>query len=443
MKKVYGTLAALFFLISLPSFAQFDEVPSEDNHPYVEGELLVRYLSSTQSFDREVMVNDLGAVTIDKDYIVPNLELVQLQDGQSVEDAVEYFRQTPGVMYAVPNHLIKVDGGMFPPRELPEPNPVDPDPEYNDPMFSRSYGIRLIDSHKSWSAFTFGSRDVVVAVIDTGVDYTHEDLANNIWHNPNEIANNGIDDDNNGFIDDIYGWNFAEGNNNPYDDNKHGTHVAGTIGALANNGLGTIGVSPRVSIMACKFLNKDGWGSTDAAIRSVTYAVMNGAKVLNNSWGGGGFSQPMVEAIDVAKQAGVLFVAAAGNYNQDNDATPLYPASYTNDNIISVAATDYYDEKASWSNYGKTTVDLAAPGVSVFSTMPRSLYGTLSGTSMATPHVSGAAALLWAHKPTLNVQELKNLILTTAEPVSSMRGITVSGARLNIYNAMAFSILSP
>lgn len=444
MKYGVGIITLLWsFLGTVNILAQLiEEVPNNPlDFPYAEGQILVRYLSQTSPQMRDeirMQVSDEPAL---EDYIVPNLELVKLPQGQSVQEALEYFSKMPGVMYAVPNHLVSVVGGAFPPRPFPNPNP-DPDLDYNDPFFDRSYGINLIGSPKSWKEFSMGSREVIVGVIDTGIDYTHEDIAANIWKNTKEIPANGVDDDANGFIDDVYGWNFENNTNSPFDDNRHGTHVAGTIGALANNGIGTIGVSPRVSLMACKFLNKDGWGRVDAAIQCISYAVKMGAKVLNNSWGGGGFSQPLIDAIKMAEQAGVLFVAAAGNFNNDNDQKPLYPASYDVPNIISVAATDSNDQKASFSNYGKKSVDLGAPGVAIYSTLPNNLYGSLNGTSMATPHVSGAAALIWAYKPTLSVYALKDLILNTVDLEPSLKEITVSGGRLNVYNAMAFSLLS-
>ena len=433
MKQAFFIVVALILILfSLHAFTE--------EHPYKEGEVLVRYLSSVSESDQINMLSQVGGEVKDQDFLVPNLRLIQLAPGQTVEEAIKQFEQLPGVVYAVPNHYVSIEAGIFPPRPAPDPDPT-PDP-FSDPLFDRSYGISKIGSPKSWTEFSTGNRSIVVAVIDTGVDYTHEDLSSNMWKNSKEIEANGIDDDNNGFIDDIYGWNFVGNNNNPFDDNRHGTHVSGTIGALAGNGLGTIGVSPKVSIMACKFLSKDGWGTLDAAMKSITYAVANGAKVLNNSWGGGSFSQALLDTIKAAERSGVLFVAAAGNSGKDSDKEPMYPASYDAANIISVAATDALDQKASFSNYGKTMVDLGAPGVAVFSTLPNNLYGTLNGTSMATPHVAGAAALIWAYKPTLSVYDLKDLMLNTVDHIDSMKDTTVSGGRLNVYNAMAFSLLS-
>ncbi|OGQ16880.1 MAG: hypothetical protein A3B70_01825 [Deltaproteobacteria bacterium RIFCSPHIGHO2_02_FULL_40_11] len=441
MKKILCGTLVVFGILILSKNALTKDRDRIFEYPYIEGEILVRFLSNVQTYDKEVMVQDIGAQTIEKDMIVPNLELIELKDGQSVEEALRYFEQLPGVKYATPNYLVSTQAGIFPPREFPDPDPQ-PGPGFNDPLFARSYGIRMIDAPKAWTSFTFGNRDIIVAVIDTGVDYNHEDLNLNMWVNANEIPGNGMDDDGNGFIDDIHGWNFVSLNNDPMDDNHHGTHVAGTIGALVNNQLGTIGVSPHVSIMPCKFLGKSGWGSVHNAVQCVTYAVDNGAKVLNNSWGGGGFSEPLLEAIQMAKEAGVLFIAASGNYNQNNDEVPLYPATYDVENIISVAAVDAWDQKASFSNYGATTVDVAAPGVAIYSTFPNNLYDTLSGTSMATPHVSGAIALLWAHKPHLTALEIKDLLLNTVEPIPAMKDISVTGGRINVYDAMAFSILS-
>src|SRR3989338_7572708 len=362
MKQAFFIVVALILILfSLHAFTQ--------ETPYKEGEVLVRYLSSVSEENQLQMLSQIGGEVKDQDFLVPNLKLIKLEAGQTVEEAIKQFEQMPGVIYAAPNHYVSIIGGIFPPRPEPDPDPT-PNP-FNDPLFDRSYGISKIGSPKAWTEFTTGNRSVLVAVIDTGVDYTHEDLAANMWKNPKEIEDNAIDDDNNGFIDDIYGWNFVGNNNNPFDDNRHGTHVSGTIGALAGNGLGTIGVSPKVSIMACKFLSKDGWGTLDAAMKAITYAVANGAKVLNNSWGGGSFSQALLDTIKAAERSGVLFVAAAGNSGKDSDKEPMYPASYDAANIISVAATDALDQKASFSNYGKTMVDLGAPGVAVFSTLPK------------------------------------------------------------------------
>ena len=222
------------------------------------------------------------------------------------------------------------------------------------------------------------SANVLVGVIDTGVDYNHPDLAANIWTNPGEIAGNGIDDDGNGYIDDVHGYDFVNNDGDPMDDNGHGTHFSGTIGGVGNNGIGVAGVNWNVKIMALKFLDSGGSGSTANAVAGVQYATMMGVDVTSNSWGGGGFSQALYDAIDAAGAANIAFVAAAGNNGANNDTSPAYPAAYDLPNIISVAATDDNDELASFSNYGAASVDLGAPGVDILSTLPGNQYGLLS-----------------------------------------------------------------
>ena len=293
----------------------------------------------------------------------------------------------------------------------------------NDPQFSALWGLNNtgqtgggfdadIDAAEAWDVEQ-GSDAVVVAVIDTGIDYNHQDLAANMWRNAGEIAGNGIDDDLNGFVDDVYGYDFINNDGNPMDDNSHGTHVAGTIGAVGNNNLGIVGVSHEVSLMALKFLGSDGSGWTTDAARAVDYAVSMGADIMNASFGGVGFSSVMNDALNRANQAGVLFVAAAGNdYGNNNDLSPHYPSSYDVPNVVAVAATDHRDQLAWFSNYGSTSVDLAAPGVNVLSTIPGNSYASYDGTSMATPHVAGAAALLLAQDPTLTVTQLKQILIS-------------------------------
>ena len=239
---------------------------------------------------------------------------------------------------------------------------------------------------------------MVVGVIDTGIDYKHEDLAANIWINPGEIPDNGIDDDNNGYVDDIHGINSITGSGDPMDDHYHGTHCAGIIGAVGDNGKGITGVNWTVKIIGIKFVS-GGFGLDSDAVESINYAVglrnrgVN-IRVLSNSWGGGGYSQSLLDAINQANTSGILFVAAAGNNSSDNDASLFYPASYDTLNVLAVASTDHNDNLSSFSNYGATTVDIAAPGSSILSTYPNNNYYSTSGTSMATPHVAGAAALL-------------------------------------------------
>jgi subtilisin family serine protease len=352
-------------------------------------------------------------------------------DEPGLVDLIQELSANRNIGYAEPNYIQKAIG-------IP-----------NDARFDELWGMHNtgqtggtadadIDAVEAWDTFT-GSRDVVVAVIDTGVDYNHVDLVDNRWVNEGEIPSNGIDDDGNGYIDDVYGYDFAYGDSDPMDGHSHGTHCSGTIGGVGNNSIGVAGVSHAVRIMAVKFLDDWGSGYTDDAIDSIIYAVDNGAQILSNSWGGGGFSQGLEDAISYANDHNVLFVAAAGNEYSNNDVYPNYPSNYEVPNVLAVAATDHDDDKPSWSNYGLTTVDLGAPGVDILSTVPGDGYDHFSGTSMATPHVSGAAALIKGYNPNLSALELKSILMESVDLVDSMDGITVTGGRLNINNALKMS----
>ncbi len=298
-----------------------------------------------------------------------------------------------------------------------------------------------IDAPEAWE-YTTGSKNVVVAVIDTGVDFNHPDIRANMWVNPGEVGGDGSDNDGNGFVDDIHGYDFVNNDGSPMDDNGHGTHVAGTIGAVGNNAEGVVGVNWSVSIMALKFLNANGTGFISNAIKALNYATMMKTEygvnvvVANNSWGGGGYNSQMYNAIRSAQEANILFVAAAGNDGSNNDSRNAYPANYDLDNVISVAATDNRDKLASFSNYGATKVHLAAPGVGIRSTTPGGRYASYSGTSMAAPHVAGVAALLWSIDPNLSYQEVKNAILNGVDQKSDLAGKVATGGRLNAYNAV-------
>ncbi len=330
----------------------------------------------------------------------------------------------------------------------------------NDPRLSELWGLDNtgqtggttdadIDAPEAWDIQT-GSSDIVIAVIDTGVEYSHVDLSGNMWMNPGEIASNGVDDDGNGYVDDVYGWDFYNNDNNPMDDHSHGTHCAGTIAALGNNGIGVVGVNWEAKVMALKFLSASGSGDTSDAVAAIEYATMMKQVynipviALSNSWGGGGFSQALEDAITAANSEGILFVAAAGNnYGSDNDVVPYYPACYDVPNVIAVAATDHNDNLASFSNIGASTVDLGAPGVNILSTVLSNGYGSKSGTSMATPHVSGVTGLIKAQFPGLTSSEIKARILGAVDPVSSLQGITLTGGRLNALNALEVDTAPP
>jgi subtilisin family serine protease len=355
--------------------------------------------------------------------------------GAGVADVTGWAAGSPLVSYVEPDFVIA-------PAAIP-----------NDPSFGSLWGLNNsgqsggvadadIDAPEAWDTTT-GSRSVVIAVIDTGVDYTHRDLAANAWRNPGEIAGDGLDNDGNGFADDVFGWDFANRDANPMDDNGHGTHVAGTIGAVGDNGTGVVGVNWQVSIMALKFLTGSGSGSTSGAIGAINYATRMrrdfGVNVVatNNSWGGGGFSASLRDAIEAGGRAGILFVAAAGNDGTDNDGTPHYPSNYGDDAVISVAATDRSNRLASFSNFGATSVDVAAPGASITSTLPGNRYGSYSGTSMATPHVAGIVGLMAAANPAATAAEIRTAILSTTTPVAALAGRMTTGGLVNAAAAVA------
>jgi subtilisin-like proprotein convertase family protein len=361
------------------------------------------------------------------------LAVVRLDKDSDVDAAISALSRDPEIAYAERNYIV---------HAIATPN---------DPRFPELYGLDNtgqtggiadadIDAIEAWDN-SVGSSDIVVGVVDTGVDYNHEDLAANMWVNPAEIPGNGVDDDGNGVIDDVHGFNAITGSGDPLDDNNHGSHCSGTIGAVGNNGIGVAGVNWEVQIMALKFLNAGGSGTLEDAIGAIDYAVAQrtagvNLRVLSNSWSGGGFSQSLLDAITAASDAGILFVAAAGNASNDNDANPTFPASYEAPNVVAVAATDDSDELASFSSFGLTSVDLGAPGVDVLSTTRNNGYSVFSGTSMATPHVAGAAALVLSANDTLTVAELKDALLTSGDPIPALDGITVSGRRLNAASAL-------
>jgi hypothetical protein len=398
---------------------------------YEPSDILVRFRTDTAAMTSAAVSSPL-ATTSEAMPLVDGLTDVHLASGVSVEEALAAYRARPDVLYAEPNYRIHTDA-------IP-----------NDSRFSELWGLDNtgqssgtadadIDAPEAWNIST-GSSNIVVGVIDSGVDYNHPDLAANIWTNPGEIAGNGIDDDGDGFVDDVHGYNFVANNGNPMDDLGHGTHVAGTIGAIGNNGTGVAGVNWHVQIMAIKFISAAGSGTDAAAIGAINYAAMMHSRGVNikltsNSWGGGSFSQALQDAIAATQKQGMLFIAAAGNSNVNTDTSPNYPSGYPLDNIISVAASDRNDARASFSNYGATTVDLTAPGVSVLSTTPNNTYSVYSGTSMATPHVAGVAALAWSIAPSATYQQIRDAIFAGVDPNNAFRvgGPTpvATGGRLN------------
>ena len=411
-------------------------VDPETGVQYFPDELLVKLTGDVSATQAESLSESLGAISIERlgssglqgNSADGQWYVAKFNSGTDLQEVRNTLAENPDVSDVELDYLVSIN---FVP---------------NDPDFNQLWGLNNtgqtggnadadIDAPEAWD-IQRGSRDVVVAVVDTGVDYNHPDLTGNLWTNSEEIPNNGIDDDGNGFTDDFYGYDWVNEDGDPIDDNNHGTHVAGTIGASGDNNLGVVGVSPNVSIMSLKFLAANGGGSTSDAAKAVIYATDMGADVINASFGGGGFSQVMVDALEYANDGGVLFVAAAGNDRNNNDRSPQYPASYDVPNILSVAATDHNNQIASFSNYGERTVDLGAPGVNILSSIPGNQYASFNGTSMASPHVAGAAALLLAEDPSLSPTELKNILMTTADPVSSLQGRTVTGGRLNLNEAI-------
>ncbi len=433
--------AALGLLGSVPQAQAMNQVIRTQEH--VPGEVLVKLKSQSRVQAQSVVIQTLrralgqeAVLSIHPLVTDAQVQNVRIANDSDLPRAIAALRQSDSVEVAEPNWVVHALESGVP----------------TDPEFQKLWGLKNTGQADSagqvgtvgadinvlpvWQQGHTGSRNILVAVIDTGIDWTHPDLKDNLWTNPGEVEGNGKDDDGNGFIDDIHGWNFFANTAASNDDHDHGSHCAGTIGASANNGQGVAGVNWNVSLLPVKFLSGSGSGSTEGAINSVNYARQMKVNVMSNSWGGGGFSQLLLDAIKAAKDQGILFVAAAGNDSSDNDALPSYPASYQLDNVLAVAATDNRDSIASFSNFGKTTVHVAAPGVKIFSTVKGGKYATFSGTSMATPHVAGIAALLMSADSTLTYADIKSRLIRTSTPVQGLKGKVVAKGRVNAYNAL-------
>ncbi|MEA2318753.1 MAG: thermitase, partial [Solirubrobacteraceae bacterium] len=371
----------------------------------------------------------------------PGLEVVQPEPGVTVKESVAALERSPDVVYAEPDAARR---GFATP---------------DDRFFGLQWALRNtgqsvggtagtagadIGAEAAWDVST-GSPGVVVAVVDSGVDVAHPDLAPNLWADPGETGAgreaNGLDDDGDGLIDDRMGWDWVQGDNQPLDGNGHGTHVSGTIAARGDDATGVAGVAWSASIMPLRVLGDDGSGRVSDVVKAYGYAARHGARVLNASLGGGSFSRTERDAIAAAPN--VLFVVAAGNDGADNDATGSYPCNYGLDNVVCVAASDQSDGLASFSNYGATTVDIAAPGVNIASSWPGAAWRLLDGTSMATPHVAGAAALVLAARPELDVAGLRDALLSSADLRPALAGRVVTGGRLNVARALAAATGAP
>jgi subtilisin family serine protease len=459
MKKflAFSACLILFSLFVIPRSSVYSQKTDNTRQRYADDQIVLKLKSDAEFISDDAMVEEIfRAPGVRAETLSSRsrgkVELVHLNRNVSVEEAVRRAKQDPRVEYAEPDYFVYA---------------MDTVP--NDPRFASGemWGLSAascsfcgpgfespnIDATRAWD-ITTGSDNVVAVVLDTGVDLQHEDLAANAWVNPGEIAGNGIDDDGNGFVDDVNGWNFFDSSNQTFktaSEDFHGTHVAGSIGAVGNNGKGVTGVAWHVNLMSLKFLGGTlGKGSTSNAVRGINYAIdmrnrgVN-VRVINASWGGGSDSQSLRDAIAAANAAGILFVCAAGNAGLNIDDTPDYPGAYAKDysGTVSVAAVDAGGRVASFSNVGHDSVSLAAPGVSILSTYPGSLYTGLSGTSMSTPYVSGIAVLVWSQNPDFTPAEVKQRIVDTSEPLDDLVSRVARSGRASAYDALVNRIAPP
>jgi subtilisin family serine protease len=506
MKKVFWVLIlGLGFFITLSLLRAPSSSQESITQQYVPNEVLVKFKPEAGKqkaltaldvlkprvvnyLGQEIAFSDWNPEVRAKSSFLGDPYLIHLRVPEAIgtEKAIVILKNNPNVEYAEPNYILKLDS-------IP-----------NDAYFQLQWGLHNtgqtggkvdadVDAPEGWDIFT-GTQNIIIAIIDTGIDYGHPDLVNNIWKNPGETGDNkeqdGIDNDNNGYIDDWHGWNFntgvsgSIGNNDPMDLGEyvkmwnnpnidpqerlkalyfvcykyHGTHVAGIGGASGNNGVGVSGICWNVSLMPLKiFIGTEKSDEPESfvsyAVRAIDYAITNGAKIINASWGFNENSASLLSAIGRAQANGVLFVASAGNDNKNNDDFPHYPASYDLDNIISVLATDHNDER--WvetdlkhgSNYGIYSVDFAAPGTAILSTrhtictnqpIGGNYYEYKTGTSMACPYVAGLAALVWGYRPYLNWWQIKTIIGKSVDKISNLASVTRYSGRINAYKALTY-----
>jgi len=425
---VQAALMSALTILSLSAFAAAPEA--------VPGEYVVQLKSNYHVKRANIQSLSMALGSQIKSTIpADNIVVVKRSPVEISSVAVKTLAQNPMVEIAEPNYIYRLDKA---------PNAAMFDHLWGMKNVGQSDGKQTgvagvdIGAEQAWD-ITTGSDDIVVAVIDTGINYNHPDLKNNVWINQAEYNGKpGVDDDGNGYVDDVYGYNFSgdKPTPDPMDGHGHGSHCSGTIGGNSPSGSGIVGVNWHVKIMAVKFLADNGAGTLEGAIQAIDYATKNHAKLMSNSWGGGGASDTLKAAIQRASDAGILFVAAAGNDSANNDSDPHYPAAYNVPNVLAVAAIDNQGQLASFSNYGKKSVHLAAPGVNIYSSVLGNGYDSWSGTSMATPHVSGVAALLASHEPNLTDLELKERLMGTVKPLASLRGKVATAGMVNAYNAL-------
>ena len=444
--RLAGLVALAAGAVAVGVVPSAQAAPATPLAPHAAGRIIVGFKSTASTTERIGAFNRHGAKAhTSLRTRGAATEVVALPAGVSVQQALAAYKADPAVRYAEPDYVLTHQA-------------VSNDPQFTNGTLWGMQGDASVPANQfgsgaaeAWDAGYTGSSNVVVGVIDEGIQVTHPDLAANIWVNPREVAGNGIDDDANGFIDDINGWDFANRDNTVFDGaanpviDEHGTHVSGTIGGVGGNGVGVAGVNWNVKIVSAKFLGTTG-GTTTDAISAINYLVdlkvRGGVNLvaINNSWGGGAFSQALSDAINAAGDQNILFVAAAGNSGTNNDVTPSYPSNYDCsrggtrgwDCVVAVAAIDSAGGLATFSQYGATTVDIGAPGVAITSTVPNGAYASFNGTSMATPHVTGAAALCASMDPTLSAAAIRNAIIQSAAPTASLAGRTVTGGRLDV-----------
>ena len=416
--------------------------------PHLPGELIVRTKPGfTLGKSEGSVVSDLGA-SIMTEFDTPGglskseagefLHL-KLPAGTSVEQALAALAQDNRVEFAAPNHTYGLPEGEVSQGIT------------NDPDASKLWGLHNegqtggkvdadIDAPEAWQIHTGRTQAQgghITTVIDTGVDYNHPDLKANMWVNPGEIPGDGIDNDGNGVIDDVHGYNAFANTGDPMDGHGHGTHCAGTIAGVGGNGVGVVGVNHHANIAAVKIFSDQGSTNAAAIIRGIQYASKIGSRITSNSWGGGGANAGIEQAF---KDSSALHIIAAGNSAYDNDKRPNYPSNYEGDHIVAVAATDHKDGIARFSQWGKKNVDLGAPGVDILSTVPGGKYDSYSGTSMATPHVAGAATLLASAVPDISNADLRAALLDGTDKIDSLTGKVVTDGRLNVNNSLQIAL---